>query len=217
MAYQQDTNHYDKGEPKKDNSVRNILIVFFLAILGIVVLFSVFLYNIHKEQVEEQTKRRENLEKAASMLREMDEKKKQEKNIFIDEPDASERVTINVSDLKPSTSDSGSSNDDSTPYVMVDQMPSFPGGEVAMQKFIANNLKYPVSAQEEGLQGRVILRFVVERDGSIDQIQVIRGIGRDCDLEAMRVVKTMPKWIPGKHNGRVVPITFALPIIFRLK
>ncbi len=103
------------------------------------------------------------------------------------------------------------------PFVTVEQMPSFPGGEMEMQRFIAENLKYPVVAQESGIQGRVTIRFVVTKTGAISDVTVIRGIDPSCDREAVRVVKTMPKWIPGKQNGLNVPVYFTLPIVFRLK
>lgn len=103
------------------------------------------------------------------------------------------------------------------PFVTVEQMPTFPGGEMEMQKYIANNLKYPVVAQESGIQGRVTVRFVVSKTGAIENVTVIRGIDPSCDKEAIRVVKSMPKWVPGKQNGLNVPVYFTLPIVFRLK
>lgn len=103
------------------------------------------------------------------------------------------------------------------PFVTVEQMPSFPGGEAEMQRFIANNLKYPVVAQENNIQGRVTIRFVVTAEGDISDVQVIRGIDGACDREAVRVVKAMPKWIAGKQNGRAVPVYFTLPIVYRLR
>jgi len=103
------------------------------------------------------------------------------------------------------------------PFVTVEQMPSFPGGEAEMQRFIGENLKYPVVAQESGIQGRVTIRFVVTKTGTISDVTVIRGIDPSCDKEAVRVVKAMPKWIPGKQNGLNVPVYFTLPIVFRLK
>ncbi|MBD8389820.1 energy transducer TonB [Dysgonomonas sp. BGC7] len=103
------------------------------------------------------------------------------------------------------------------PFVTVEQMPSFPGGETEMHKFIGENLKYPVVAQESGIQGRVTIRFVVTKNGTISDVTVIRGIDPSCDREAVRVVKAMPKWIPGKQNGLNVPVYFTLPIVFKLK
>ncbi len=103
------------------------------------------------------------------------------------------------------------------PFVTVEQMPTFPGGEVEMQKFIRDNLRYPVVAQEAGIQGRVTLRFVVSKTGAIENVTVVRGIDPSCDKEAVRVVQSMPKWIPGKQNGLNVPVYFNLPIQFRLQ
>jgi len=103
------------------------------------------------------------------------------------------------------------------PFVTVEQMPTFPGGEVEMQKFIRDNLRYPVVAQESGIQGRVTLRFVVSKTGAIENVTVVRGIDPSCDKEAVRVVQSMPKWIPGKQNGLNVPVYFNLPIQFKLQ
>lgn len=103
------------------------------------------------------------------------------------------------------------------PFYTVEQMPGFPGGEAEMNKFISENLKYPIVAQESGIQGRVTIRFVVTKTGEISDVTVVRGIDPSCDKEAMRVVKAMPKWIPGKQNGLNVPVYFTLPIVFKLK
>lgn len=103
------------------------------------------------------------------------------------------------------------------PFVTVEQMPTFPGGEINMHKFIGDNLRYPEDAQKAGIQGRVTIRFVVSKTGAISNATVIRGIDPSCDKEAVRVVKSMPEWIPGKQNGKNVPVYFTLPIIFRLK
>ena len=102
------------------------------------------------------------------------------------------------------------------PFVTVEVMPQFPGGELEMQKFIRDNLKYPIIAQENGIFGRVTIRFVVTKEGTISDVQVMRGIDANCDKEAIRVVKSMPKWIPGKQNGRNVPVYFTLPVVFKL-
>ena len=98
----------------------------------------------------------------------------------------------------------------------VDDMPEFPGGEQAMMKYIGQNTKYPQKAMDAGIQGRVYVTFVVERDGQITGVKVLRGIGGGCDEEAVRVVKSMPRWEPGKDNGKPVRVKFNLPIIFRL-
>ena len=102
------------------------------------------------------------------------------------------------------------------PFTTVEQMPTFPGGEGELNAYISKNLKYPVTAQENGIQGRVTIRFVVTASGEISDVKVMRGIDPACDKEAVRVVKTMPKWVPGKQNGRNVAVYFTLPIVFRL-
>lgn len=98
----------------------------------------------------------------------------------------------------------------------VETMPAYPGGEKAMQEFIKANLKYPKEAQDAKIDGRVTIRFVVEKDGSITDVTIIRGIDPACDKEAKRVVEMMPKWMPGKQNGKEVPVYFTLPVVFRL-
>ncbi len=102
------------------------------------------------------------------------------------------------------------------PFVTVEQMPGFPGGEKEMQRYIRENLKYPETAQKDGIQGRVTLRFVVGDDGTITNVAVIRGVDPSCDVEAVRVIENMPKWNPGKQNGIAVPVYFNLPIQFPL-
>lgn len=103
------------------------------------------------------------------------------------------------------------------PYTVIEQMPQFPGGEAELMSFIGKSIKYPVIAQENGIQGKVILRFVVSKTGVISNIEVLRSLDPACDKEAVRVVKTLPKWIPGKQNGVNVPVYFTLPIQFRLE
>ena len=99
----------------------------------------------------------------------------------------------------------------------VDQQPSFPGGTNALNTFIASNLKYSVVAQEEGIQGRVVVKFIVEKDGSISNVEVDRSVDPGLDNEAMRVVKAMPKWIPGQINGKAVKVEYSHPFVFRLQ
>lgn len=99
----------------------------------------------------------------------------------------------------------------------VDQQPSFPGGTNALNTFIASNLKYPVWAQEKGIQGRVVVKFIVEKDGSISNVEVDRSVSPSLDNEAMRVIKNMPKWIPGQINGKAVKVECSHPFVFRLQ
>ncbi len=102
-------------------------------------------------------------------------------------------------------------------FDVVEQMPSFPGGPSALMQFLSSNIKYPVVAQENGVQGRVVVSFVVERDGSITDVQVARSVDPSLDREAQRVVKSMPKWIPGKQNGQAVRVKYNVPVAFRLQ
>jgi protein TonB len=102
-------------------------------------------------------------------------------------------------------------------FVVVENQPEFPGGEAAMMKFLSENIKYPVIAQENGIQGRVICNFVVERDGSITDVQVVRGVDPSLDKEAVRVIQSMPKWKPGMQRGKPVRVRFTLPVVFRLQ
>lgn len=102
-------------------------------------------------------------------------------------------------------------------FDVVEQMPSFPGGNEALMKFLQENVKYPVVAQENGVQGRVVVSFVVERDGSITDVKVVRSVDPSLDKEATRVVKSMPRWIPGKQNGAAVRVKYNVPVSFRLQ
>lgn len=102
-------------------------------------------------------------------------------------------------------------------FDVVEQMPSFPGGNDALMKFLQENVKYPVVAQENGVQGRVVVSFVVEKDGSITDVKVVRSVDPSLDKEATRVVKSMPRWIPGKQNGAAVRVKYNVPVSFRLQ
>lgn len=102
-------------------------------------------------------------------------------------------------------------------FDVVEEMPSFPGGNAALMKYLADNIKYPVVAQENGVQGRVVVSFVVERDGSITDVKVVRSVDPSLDREATRVVKSMPKWNPGKQNGSAVRVKYNVPVSFRLQ
>lgn len=109
-----------------------------------------------------------------------------------------------------------SENDDKADEIfqVVEEMPVFPGGETKLLEYISNNIQYPQVARETGIQGRVFIGFVVEPDGSISNVKLLRGIGGGCDEEAIRVVKSMPKWKPGKQHGKVVRVSYQIPISF---
>ena len=107
--------------------------------------------------------------------------------------------------------------EDPLPYTFVEEKPEYHGGMEALAKFLGDNLKYPHLAKESGILGTVIVQFVVEKDGSIGEIKVIRGLGGGCNEEAVRVVTMMPKWIPGKQHNKSVKVVCQLPLIFKLK
>ena len=102
-------------------------------------------------------------------------------------------------------------------FQIVEEMPSFPGGDVKLMEYIAKNIKYPQIARESGIQGRVFIGFVVEPDGSISNVKLLRGIGGGCDEEAMRVIKSLPKWKPGKQRGKAVRVSYQIPVFFKLQ
>ncbi len=101
-------------------------------------------------------------------------------------------------------------------YDVVDQMPSFPGGNAALMEYLSKNVKYPVVAQKNGVDGRVVVSFVVECDGFITDVNIIKSVDPSLDREAVRVVSSMPKWNPGKKNGSAVCVKYRLPIAFRI-
>lgn len=102
-------------------------------------------------------------------------------------------------------------------YDCVEQMPSFPGGTQKLKEFIEENLRYPKELEETCIQGRVIVRFVVERNGKLSNVKVVKSVHPVLDKEALRIVKLMPRWIPGRQNGITVRVKCYIPIIFRLK
>lgn len=101
-------------------------------------------------------------------------------------------------------------------FDVVEVMPQFPGGQIAMLQYMMKNIKYPKQAMKEGIQGRVTVRFIVEKDGSISDVKPILSVHPLLNKEAVRVVKSMPKWTPGKQNGKPVRVRFNLPVMFKL-
>ena len=102
-------------------------------------------------------------------------------------------------------------------FTVVEQMPMFPGGDAALMGYLRDNIHYPTVAAENGVQGRVVVGFVVERDGSITDVNILRSVDPSLDREAMRVVKSMPRWTPGKQNGSAVRVKYQVPVTFRLQ
>ena len=108
-------------------------------------------------------------------------------------------------------------SDEGEIFEVVEQNPMFPGGDKALMQYLQKNLKYPAQAQENGIQGRVMVQFVVNKDGSIVEPKIIRPVDPSLDKEAIRVVSSMPKWTPGKQRGKNVRVRFTLPVTFRLQ
>ncbi len=116
-----------------------------------------------------------------------------------------------------SSSSYGLENGD-TIWVVVDEMPEFGGGELALLDYLSKNIKYPEESKSKGIQGRVIVRFVVETDGSIDRVRILKGVDPELDAEALRVVKSLPQFEkPGREDGRIVPVWYIVPVIFMLE
>jgi periplasmic protein TonB len=107
--------------------------------------------------------------------------------------------------------------EESEVFIIVEDMPEFPGGELALRKWIGSNIKYPVIAAENGIQGKVYVTFVVDRDGSISNARIARGVDPSLDQEALRVVNNLPKWKPGKQRGKPVRVSYTVPINFQLQ
>ena len=101
-------------------------------------------------------------------------------------------------------------------FNVVEQMPSFMGNEDAFYAFVSKNIIYPLKAKENNIEGRVIVRFIIEKDGNISNIEILRKLGFGCDEEVIRLIKSMPKWFPGKQNGKPVRVHFTMPISFIL-
>jgi TonB family C-terminal domain len=124
------------------------------------------------------------------------------------------RITANEGFTYPAIIKDEQSND--SIFQVVDEMPEFPGGEKALMDYVSSNVKYPEAAKDKNIAGRVFVSFVVEKDGSVSNVKVLRGIGGGCDEEAVRVIKGMPKWKPGKQKGKPVRVNFQMPFVFKL-
>ena len=124
-------------------------------------------------------------------------------------------TTVSSNDLKVKIT--FPADDKDSVYNKPEVMAEFPGGMEAMMKYLSENIKYPEQAKEKNIQGRVLVSFIVEKNGSISNVKVVKGIGNGCDEEAVRVISSMPKWKPGMQNGKKVRVNFAIPISFKLQ
>jgi hypothetical protein len=135
-----------------------------------------------------------------------------ESDRITDEPFSEEEITPIIA---PEAEESELESD--IAFDVVEQMPEFPGGMSALMKYITTNLQYPAAAKKAGTQGRVIVQFVVERDGTITNAKAVRSVESSMDEEAVRIINTMPKWKPGMQRGKTVRVKFTVPVMFRLE
>lgn len=131
--------------------------------------------------------------------------------------ESTEANDMTIIDAMPVIEKEETKEEEAEIFVIVEDMPEFPGGEVALRRWIANNIKYPTIAAENGIQGRVYVQFVVDRDGSISNAKVARGVDPSLDQEALRVVNSLPKWKPGMQRGKPVRVSYTVPINFQLQ
>ena len=146
---------------------------------------------------------------------------------YKEKPNDQKSVVVVVKAKKPQTLEEAAAQGDiaigaidydkpEKPFDVVEQMPEFPGGQEALMQFLRQEVKYPKEAEEKGLQGRVVVRYIIEKDGSISEVEIAKSVNEYLDAEAIRVVNAMPKWKPGKQKGEPVRVKFTLPITFRL-
>ncbi|WP_423130360.1 energy transducer TonB [Gaoshiqia sp. Z1-71] len=152
--------------------------------------------------------------KVVEVLTIVDDDTEIEDELQIDDSEANKETFV---DVAPIIQRDAEEAEESEVFFIVEDMPEFPGGELALRKFIANAIKYPVIAQENGIQGRVYVNFVVDRDGSVTNARIARGVDASLDKEALRVVNSLPKWKPGMQRGKAVKVSYTVPISFVLQ
>jgi len=135
-----------------------------------------------------------------------------EEELELDDMEMDEEAEVEIMDFEEEVEE-----DDNQVFMVVETMPSFPGGDAALMKYLQKNVKFPAIAQENGIQGRVYVEFVVNKDGQIVDVKILKGVDRSLDEEAMRVVKNMPPWSPGEQRGKAVRVSYRLPINFTLR
>lgn len=135
-----------------------------------------------------------------------------EEELVIEDTEATEEMEVDFSDMATTEEP-----EEAPVFFIVEDMPQFPGGDLALHKYLATSVEYPVIAQENGIQGRVYVKFVINTDGAVTNVQIARGVDPSLDKEALRVVKNMPKWKPGKQRGKAVRVSYTVPINFVLQ
>jgi len=138
-------------------------------------------------------------------------------DLSIFDSEATNETLVDVAPIVIETKQEEEKEEDTQVFIIVEEMPEFPGGEAALRAFIAKSINYPVIAQENGIQGKVYVTFVVDKDGGISEAKVARGVDPSLDKEALRVVNMLPKWKPGKQRGKPVRVSYTVPISFVLQ
>jgi protein TonB len=152
--------------------------------------------------------------KVVEVLNIVDDETELDEELDIQDSEADAETVIEVAPIIRQEEEEA---EESQVFYIVEDMPEFPGGELALRKFIANAIKYPVIAQENGIQGKVYVNFVVDKDGSITNAKISRGVDSSLDKEALRVVNSLPKWKPGMQRGKPVRVSYTVPISFVLQ
>lgn len=135
----------------------------------------------------------------------------------IDDTEADDQTAIDISPVVANYQQQDKEEEETQVFYIVEEMPEFPGGELALRKFLTNAIKYPVIAQENGIQGKVYVSFVVGKDGRVSDARVVRSVDSSLDKEALRVINSLPLWKPGKQRGKPVRVAFSVPISFVLQ
>lgn len=135
-----------------------------------------------------------------------------DEELELDDMEMDEEAEVEIMDFEEEEEE-----DDNKVFMVVEKMPSYPGGDAALMKYLRKNVKFPAIAQENGIQGRVYVEFVVNKDGRIVDVKILKGVDRSLDEEALRVVKNMPNWTPGEQRGKAVRVSYRLPISFTLR
>lgn len=154
--------------------------------------------------------------KVVDMLVIVDDNTEIQDELEIEDTEATDKTAI-IAVMQVSDNKQEEEKEETPVFFIVEEMPDFPGGQLALRKFIAQAIKYPVIAQENGIQGKVFVNFVVEKDGSVTKATISRGVDPSLDKEALRVVNSLPKWKPGKQGGKPVRVSYTVPINFVLQ
>ncbi|MBV5315496.1 MAG: energy transducer TonB [Prolixibacteraceae bacterium] len=153
--------------------------------------------------------------KVVDMLVIVDDNTEIDEELEIEDSEADDKTAITA--VMQVTEEKEEEKEDTPVFFIVEEMPDFPGGQLALRKFIAQAIKYPVIAQENGIQGKVFVNFVVAKDGTVTGAKIARGVDPSLDKEALRVVNSLPKWKPGKQGGKPVRVSYTVPINFVLQ